>query len=62
MVTTQSPLEHIKPKLAMFQKQPSKQLLVVVDHSQLRTMASEMVDPIDWPLRPHTQYRAKTHA
>ena len=28
------------------------QLLVAVNHNQLRTMASEMVDPIDWS---HTQ-------
>ena len=28
------------------------ELLVAVDHSQLRTMVSEMVDPIEWPLPP----------
>ena len=28
---------------------PNWQLLVAVDHNQLRTMASE-IDPIDWPL------------
>ena len=33
------------------------QLPVAVDHSQLRVMASETVDPIDWPL-PLTLYRA----
>ena len=29
-------------------KQPNGELLVVVNHNQLRTMASETVDPIDW--------------
>ena len=29
-------------------KYPNGELLVAVDHNQLRTMASEMVDPIDW--------------
>ena len=29
-------------------KQPNGELLVAVDHNQLRTMASETVDPIDW--------------
>ena len=29
------------------------QLLVAVDHSQLRTMASEIVDPIHCPLNTH---------
>ena len=38
-------------------KQTNCQLRVAVDHSQLRTMASEMVDPIDWPLPP-TLYSA----
>ena len=30
-------------------KYPNAELLVAVDHNQLRTMASETVDPIDWP-------------
>ena len=29
-------------------KQPNGELLVAVNHNQLRTMASETVDPIDW--------------
>ena len=33
-------------------KQPNGELLVSVDHGQLRTMASEMVDPIDWSHPP----------
>ena len=32
------------------------QLPVAVHHFQLRTMASETVDPIDWPLLPHSSY------
>ena len=31
--------------------------IVVVEHSQLRAMSSETVDPIDWPLTPAI-YRA----
>ena len=33
-------------------KQPNGELLVAVNHIQLRTMASEMVDPIDWSHPP----------
>ena len=33
-------------------KLPNGELLVAVDHNQLRTMASETVDPIDWSHRP----------
>ena len=33
-------------------KQPNGELLVAVNHNQLRTMASEMVDPIDWSHLP----------
>ena len=33
-------------------KQPNGELLVAVNHSQLRTMASERVDPIDWSHPP----------
>ena len=33
-------------------KQPNGQLLVAVNHNQLRTMASETVDPIDWSHPP----------
>ena len=33
-------------------KQPTGELLVVVNHKQLRTMASETVDPIDWSQPP----------
>ena len=29
-------------------KQPNGELLVAVNHNQLRTMASKTVDPIDW--------------
>ena len=29
-------------------KQPNGELLVAVNHNQLRTMASETADPIDW--------------
>ena len=33
------------------------ELLVAVDHNQLRTMASETVDPIDWSTpHPHGLY------
>ena len=32
----------------MLLKQPNGELLVAVDHNQLRTMVSETVDPIDW--------------
>ena len=32
--------------------QPNGELIVAVDHSQLRTMASNMVDPIDWSQPP----------
>ena len=31
---------------------PNGELLVAVDHNQLRTMASETVNPIDWSLPP----------
>ena len=44
--------------LAVMQlKSHNVQLPVVVDHSQLHTMASETVDLTDWPLPP-TLYRA----
>ena len=33
-------------------KQPNRELLVAVNHNQLRTMASETVDPIDWSHPP----------
>ena len=33
-------------------KQPNGELLVTVNHNQLRTMASETVDPIDWSHPP----------
>ena len=33
-------------------KQPTGELLVAVNHKQLRTMASETVDPIDWSHPP----------
>ena len=33
-------------------KQPTGGLLVAVNHNQLRTMASETVDPINWSLPP----------
>ena len=33
-------------------KQPNGELLVAVNHHQLRTMASERVDPIDWSPPP----------
>ena len=33
-------------------KQPNGELLVAVNHNQLRTMASETVDPIDWSYPP----------
>ena len=39
-------------------KQPNGELPVAVKQSQLRTMASKTVDPIDWPLPPHTLHRA----
>ena len=29
-------------------KQPNGELLVAVNHNQIRTMASETADPIDW--------------
>ena len=38
-------------------KQPNGELQVAVNHNQLRTMASETVDPIDWSHpHPHGQY------
>ena len=38
-------------------KQPNGELLVAVNHNQLRTMASETADPIDWSYpHPHGQY------
>ena len=33
-------------------KKPNEELLVAVNHNQLRTMASETVDPIDWSHPP----------
>ena len=33
-------------------KQPNGKLIVAVNHNQLRTMASETVDPIDWSHPP----------
>ena len=33
-------------------KQPNGELLVAVNHNQLRTMASKTVDPIDWLYPP----------
>ena len=33
-------------------KQPNGELLVAVNHNQLRTMVSETVDPIDWSHPP----------
>ena len=41
----------------MLLKQPNGEIPVVVDYSQLTTLASETVDPIDWPLSP-TLHRA----
>ena len=41
----------------MLMKYANMQPPVAVDHSQQRTMALEMVDPIVWPLPP-THYRA----
>ena len=37
----------------MLLEQPIGKLLVAVDHNQLRSMASETVDPIDWS-HPHS--------
>ena len=37
-------------------KQPNGELLIVVNHNQLRIMASETVDPIDCPPHPHGRY------
>ena len=38
-------------------KHPNGKLLVAVNHNQLRTMASETVDPIDWSYPPpHEQF------
>ena len=36
----------------MLLKEPNRELPVEVGHSQLQTMASEAVDPIDLPLLP----------
>ena len=36
----------------MLLTKPYRLLQVAVDHCQLLTMASETVDPIDWPLPP----------
>ena len=56
------PMENLLPQFCwvnyqlltvMLPKQPNGRLSVAVDHNQLLTMASEMVDPIDWPLPPH---------
>ena len=33
-------------------KYPNGELIVAVDHNQLRAMASETVDPIDWSYPP----------
>ena len=33
-------------------KQPNGELLVAINHNQLRTMASETLDPIDWSHPP----------
>ena len=33
-------------------KQPNGELIVAVNHNQVRTMASETVDPIDWSHSP----------
>ena len=41
----------------MLLKQPNGKLGVAVYHSQLWTITSETVDPIDWPLPP-TRHRA----
>ena len=42
----------------MLQKKPYVQLPVPVDYSQLMTMASEMVDEIDWAVAvDHSQLR-----
>ena len=38
--------------LQQLPKYPNGELLVAVNHNQLRTMASETVDPIDWSLPP----------
>ena len=37
----------------MLLKSPNGRLLVTVEKSQLRSMASETVDPIAWKLPPH---------
>ena len=43
--------------LAVLLKLSNGELLVAVNHNQLRTMASETVDPIDWSHPyPHWQY------
>ena len=43
--------------LAVITEVVQRELLVVFDHNQLRTMASEKADPIDWSHpQPHWQY------
>ena len=50
------PVENLLPQnvgsiinyLQQCSEQPNGELLVAVNHNQLRTMASETVDPIDW--------------
>ena len=51
----------IKGLTVMLLKYPNGQLLVAVDHNQRLRMASETVDPIDWPLPPPppSVYRAQ---
>ena len=39
-------------QLLNIMRKPNMELLVAVDHIQLWTMASEMVDPIDWSHLP----------
>ena len=54
------PVENLLPQnvgsiinqLQQLQKQPNGELQVAVNHNQLRTMASETVDPINWSNPP----------
>ena len=48
---------HLSTTCRNLLKRPNVELLVAVDRNQVRTMASETADPIDWSHpHPHGQY------
>ena len=51
------PQNQLSTTCSNLRKKPNGDLLVAIDHNQLRTMASETLDPIEWS-QPPTLHRA----